>query len=98
MDCEKDLGTLTGNTGEVGGGSAYRERDAIMRKLRELERNASEAKGQLLYLRAEIDNFRKSADREIEELRWSGNAALLRRLLPIVHMLDFYTPYLRSSE
>jgi molecular chaperone GrpE (heat shock protein) len=45
-------------------------------------------KERLLYLRAEVDNFRKAANREIEELRRNGNVALLRSLVPVSRMLD----------
>ncbi len=88
MGCEKESKAPAGDTREASLDSD-RQRDAIVNKLHERERSASEAKDRLLYLRADIDNFRKSADREIEELRQSGNAALLRRLHPIARMLGF---------
>lgn len=87
MGCKKEAATPERATREAKGDSD-RQRDAIVNKLHELERTGSEAKDRLLYLRAEIDNFRKTADRETEELRRSGNAALLRRLLPVARMLD----------
>lgn len=57
-------------------------------RLHELEQNRREMREKLLYLRAEMDNFRKTADDEITRLRRNGEKALLRQLTPVSGLLD----------
>lgn len=64
------------------------EADNHVAKLRELEQTEHEIGEKLLYLWAELDNFRKMADGENAELRRTVNEALLQHLIPVAGLLD----------
>lgn len=53
-----------------------------------LEQNEREVREKLLYLRAELENFRRAADRENAALRRAGEEALLRQLIPVAGLLS----------
>lgn len=67
--------------------AAYEMDDKINARLHEMEEHRRGLEEELLYLRADVDNFRKAADRELEELRQAGNKELLGQMIPVVDLL-----------
>ena len=61
---------------------------ALQEKLSLAEADTKEKYDQLLRVAAEFDNFKKRAQREIEEFRKYANESLLRELLPVVDNLE----------
>ena len=61
-----------------------REMEAVKAKLDAAEKNAAQAKDQLLRMAAEYDNYRKRMVKEKEECAKFANQRLLEELLPVI--------------
>lgn len=67
-------------------------------RLRELQQNERDMREELLYLQAELDNFRRMADRDSTALRRDGEQALLRQLVPVAGLLESAILTARQEE
>lgn len=77
---------------------ASHENDRFNDRLREIEQDERDMREELLYLQAELDNYRRTADREGAVLRRAGEQALLRQLVPVAGLLESAILTARQEE
>ena len=65
-----------------------REMEAIKAKLDAAEKNAAQAKDQLLRMAAEYDNYRKRSTREADQKFGDGVSHAVEKIIPILDTLD----------
>ncbi|RMG57507.1 MAG: nucleotide exchange factor GrpE [Deltaproteobacteria bacterium] len=72
--------------------------ETLEEKLERLERENEELRNRILYLHAEMDNFRKRTAKEKEQLITYGNENLLRELLPVLDHLELAISHGEGDE
>lgn len=72
--------------------------DNLAAKLDDLSAQKRDLAERLLYLRAEMENLKKEADRDQKELKRIGNRDLLREMIPVVGMLESSIRAARDAE
>ena len=65
-----------------------REMEAVKAKLDAAEKNAAQAKDQLLRMAAEYDNYRKRSTREADQKFGDGVSHAVEKIIPILDTLD----------
>ena len=65
-----------------------RELEAVKAKLDAAEKNANQAKDQLLRMAAEYDNYRKRSTREADQKFGDGVSHAVEKIIPILDTLD----------
>lgn len=65
-----------------------RELEAVKAKLDAAEKNAAQAKDQLLRMAAEYDNYRKRSTREADQKFGDGVSHAVEKIIPILDTLD----------
>jgi molecular chaperone GrpE len=70
----------------------------LQRELEEAKRLSEEAFTRLAYLQAELENTRKRAEREAEQVVAYANEALLARFLPVLDDLDAAVQSAKGKE
>ena len=65
-----------------------REMDAVKAKLDAAEKNAAQAKDQLLRMAAEYENYRKRSTREADQKFGDGVSHAVEKIIPILDTLD----------
>jgi molecular chaperone GrpE len=83
-----DEGSATEATGEADAASLRGQLELSQQKSRETMDRLKEAHERMLRAAADLENYKKRAQREKEELQKFGNEKLLKDLLPVLDNLD----------
>ncbi|MFQ6127396.1 MAG: nucleotide exchange factor GrpE [Thermoplasmata archaeon] len=70
----------------------------LKKDLKKQKEEAHDWHSKLVYLQAELENFKKRADKEREEFTRYANRQLFEKLLPILDDLDSAVESLKNSE
>jgi len=92
---------MTGEEGGQGAGSGAGRTDEVARLRKELDearRLAEERLTRLQYLQADFDNYRKSLEREREQVVQLAAESLVRDLLPVLDDLEKALPSLSDEK
>jgi len=94
---QMEQGTADETADQAGGGTRA-DREELAAKFAEAQAKADENWNQFLRARAELENYRRRAERELEQTRKYGSEKLIGELLPIKDSLEMGIAAARESS